>query len=460
MIAIQDVTVIKSGVKLFENFNLEIKANDHYVIGGPNGGGKTILLELIAGLIHPAKGEIKYDFIHGKSWEDYYWQRKRKIKFIHTHALQTLVPHSNELYYQQRYYADDKENTLRVKDILAQGLEKKLEFDLTKNLHIQSLYNVEITRLSNGQLKKVLLLKSLLDELPSMILLDYPFEGLDHSSREDLCHFIDWIATTYAIQILLVDQHHNLPTVIKKRLVIDNFNIRQEEQVQTISIPTESKKISQTKLVHREPIVEIKNLKIQYGEKVILNDFNWTIFPGERWALTGKNGAGKTTLLSMIFADHPLAYSQHVSLFGKRRGSGESIWDIKKRIIYVGPELISYMNQKRIMLTAKQYINSLNKKTDENKLTNLVQYFHADGFIEKAVQTLSSGQLQLMFIISSLLSDKELLLLDEPFQFLDGVQKERVSSYLQRQLNTDTTLILITHYEEEISNWTNLRKTI
>ncbi|MEJ0028864.1 MAG: ATP-binding cassette domain-containing protein [Bacteroidota bacterium] len=82
----------------------------------------------------------------------------------------------------------------------------------------------------------------------------------------------------------------------------------------------------------KEVVVEIRDLKIQYGDTVILKDFNWTVDRGDRWALVGANGSGKTTLFSVIFADHPLAYSQQVYLFGKRRGTGESIWDVKSRI--------------------------------------------------------------------------------------------------------------------------------
>jgi len=162
-------------------------------------------------------------------------------------------------------------------------------------------------------------------------------------------------------------------------------------------------------------------------------------------------------LFSLIFADHPMAYSEKVFLFGKRRGSGESIWDIKNRITYLGPELISYLNPQYIFGTARVRIMSQNKKVNKGELEKLVVYFKAESFIDQPVKSLSSGQLQLMLMIESFLSDKELLLLDEPFQFLDPANKERVSTYIQSHLNQDTTLILITHYEEDIAQWTEKR---
>jgi molybdate transport system ATP-binding protein len=197
----------------------------------------------------------------------------------------------------------------------------------------------------------------------------------------------------------------------------------------------------------------MKNLKIQYGDKVIISDFNWTVGKGERWALVGENGSGKTTLFSLIYADHPMAYSEEVYLFGKRRGTGESIWDIKARINYMGPELINYMYPKGISFSAREYIQDT-YDIDEGVLQDLIAFFHAETFIDKPVKTLSSGQLQLMQLINCFLDEKELLLLDEPFQFLAPEIKALVQQYIESHLPSWKTLILITHYDEDIVKWT------
>lgn len=190
-------------------------------------------------------------------------------------------------------------------------------------------------------------------------------------------------------------------------------------------------------------VVEIKDLKIQYGDTVILENFNWTVNRGDRWALVGSNGSGKTTLFSIIFADHPLAYSQQVYLFGKRRGTGESIWDIKRRINYLGPELINYLDAELTL-----------KNRSSEKFSELVKFFGAEKIIERPIRELSSGQLQLASLMNCFMTDKELLLLDEPFQFLAPNVRDRVAEYLQQYLSDDTTLILITHYDEDLRKWT------
>jgi molybdate transport system ATP-binding protein len=147
-------------------------------------------------------------------------------------------------------------------------------------------------------------------------------------------------------------------------------------------------------------------------------------------------------------------------LFGRRRGSGESILEIKNRIAYVGPELVSYLAPKSIGLSARDYIKSINNKLNAGKLDTLIDHFGAQTFIDKPVRTLSSGELQLMLIINCFLTEKELLLLDEPFQFLDSRQKQNLSRYLQIHLHSDTTLILITHYADDLAEWTNFTKTM
>jgi molybdate transport system ATP-binding protein len=461
MIEIKNAVVIKGGNKLFDHLSWMVRDGEHWVISGPNGSGKTTLLEIISGGVHLPHGDLTFSFINGDTWDERYAQRKRKIHYIPAHAMHTLLSEIQGLYYQQRYYEIGDERIPLVKEVLGTSAVKINSLPLPESLSIDHLLHLEVTRLSNGQLKKVLLLKALVTEIPKLLLLDYPFEGLDFDSREDLCRLIDFLASTYGVQIIIADHHHHLPRVINRKLTLSNFNIEADE----VYSPAQSALIAPTSgptgnSRARVPVVEIKDLRIKYQDHVVLKDFNWTVHQGERWALTGRNGSGKTTLFSMIFADHPLAYTQQIWLFGRRRGSGESIWEIKNRIAYVGPELVSYLAPKSIGLSARDYIKSINNKLNAGILDTLIDHFGAQTFIDKPVRTLSSGELQLMLIINCFLTEKELLLLDEPFQFLDSRQKQNLSRYLQIHLHSDTTLILITHYADDLAEWTNFTKTM
>ena len=148
-----------------------------------------------------------------------------------------------------------------------------------------------------------------------------------------------------------------------------------------------------------------------------------------------------------------MAYSQKVFLFGRRRGTGESIWDIKKRISYLGPEQIHFLNPQGIMSTAREYINMQRHKS-VGRLDRLIGSFNARKYIDTPVRMLSSGQLQMVLLINMFLDTRELLLLDEPFQFLDPDNHDRVADYLNQHLDKTTTMVMITHDEKDVRRWT------
>ena len=461
MIAIKNIDVIKSGTRLFRNFSWSVSSNENWVISGRNGSGKTVLLEALAGILHFPQGEIHYDFIAGDTWEARYEEKRRLITYVPAHALHTFLKSHHDLYYQQRYYdlGDDDVPTGRV--LLGDHAENLKRFDIPESLSIERLLDIKLTRLSNGQLKKFLLLKSFLKGMPKLLLLDCPFEGLDHESREDFCQFIDFISTRHGVQVILVDHHHHLPACINRKLTLCNFQIKKSEEffIEDRGNNAETFLPREQRISHKE-IIDIRNLTLRYGDRTLFENFNLHVKKGQRLALVGRNGTGKTTLFSLIFADHPQAYAQEIYLFGKRRGSGESIWDIKRRINYLGPEQVSYLNPQSVLATAHEYVTSGNNEPDNETLQTLVEFFDASEMMTKPVRILSSGELQLLMIMTSFLSDRELLLLDEPFQFLDDIQKERLTQYLLRHLKPETTLILITHYEHDIRQWTDLKVQI
>jgi molybdate transport system ATP-binding protein len=454
MITFHNATLLKKGKQVFQQLNLVIEDNTHYVIRGSNGSGKTNLLEALAGQLSAIEGKITYSFIDDHlSWDERFHLRRQYIHYIPTHALQAVMASHPDYFYQQRYYTIGDVNLPTVRDFLG----KNTPFDQTtfpKSFNVEKLLSLEITRLSNGQLKKVLIIRELLRGIPKMLLLDYPLDGLDADSRTDLCDFIDTLAKDFDVQILLSDNGHQLPTVITQQIIVDKFGITKTKLL--IANEREHKSMSTpgATQVSSDVVVEMKDVQIKYGSHVVVERLNWCIHAGERWALTGRNGSGKTTIFSLIFADHPMAYSQQVSLFGKRRGSGESIWDIKNRINYLGPEQLHYFNTTSINKTGRQY---LLEQHEGEKVLLVLNFFAANSFIDEDIRTYSSGQMQLLLIMSSFLSKKPLLLLDEPFQFLDSETKERVNLFLERQLEAETTLILITHDERDVAQWAHLR---
>ena len=343
-----------------------------------------------------------------------------------------------------------------VRTYLGQRIQNLDQLQLPDSFQLHHLLDLDLTRLSNGQVKKIIILKQLLDTIPNILLLDYPFEGLDAQSRIELSEFLDHLATVHNIRLIVADHEHpQLPLAITKRVLIDETGIQITDRVRSHSRAYTKHESREPVKKETTPVVDMRDVTIRYGDKVIIEKLNWKILQGERWALTGRNGSGKTTLFSMIYADHPMAYSEEVFLFGKRRGSGESIWDIKKRITYLGPEQLHFLDYATEQLSVREYLE--NVKTPREKLDQLIAQFQIGSLLPKRLRQLSNGELQLVLLLALFLAPKELLLLDEPFQFLDPEQKETVTNYLHSFLEESTTLVLITHYEDDMNEWTQMR---
>ena len=462
MIELQAVSVLKSGKKLFEEFSFRVEKGEHWVIQGDNGSGKTTLLQLLGGALPPFSGRVHHRFLEGDDWDTRYRERKEKIHFIPTHWLQLFLSGFDGLFYQERYYSVEEIDLPKVRDIFGENIHRLPSLKIFKSFDIDGMLDLHVTRLSNGQLKKVIILRQLTQNIPLFLLLDYPFDGLDAESRRDLSDFLDELVRQLGIQLIIVDHGPSLPKAINRRLTLKAFTIENIEEISEVPPAMPPRYVPEKTVPHSKskiPVVEMVDLTISYGGKTIISKLNWQINKGERWALTGRNGSGKTTLFSLIYADHPMAYSQKVFLFGRRRGTGESIWDIKNRINYFGPEQVHFLDPKAMQFTGTQYV-LMQPHTNTHRFRSLVEFFDAHSWVDKPVRHLSSGQLQLLLLIKFFLDDKELLLLDEPFQFLDPHHHASVTEYLNQYLNPETTLVLITHNESDVERWTNLRKRI
>jgi molybdate transport system ATP-binding protein len=200
-------------------------------------------------------------------------------------------------------------------------------------------------------------------------------------------------------------------------------------------------------------LLELRKVRVSYDGMPILNGITWEVRQGEHWALLGPNGAGKTTLLSLILADNPQAYANHVVLFGKRRGSGETIWDIKRRVGWVSPELHQHYPRRFSCLdvVCSGYFDSVGlfrwvtpeqRRSAETLLRDLGMAEHA----ESPFGSISQGEQRMTLLGRALVKRPPLLVLDEPCQGLDEGHRRRfidtVDTLGQRG---ESTIVYVTH---------------
>jgi molybdate transport system ATP-binding protein len=202
----------------------------------------------------------------------------------------------------------------------------------------------------------------------------------------------------------------------------------------------------------------MRNVSVHYGSHIILRNLNWTVRAGESWALLGPNGSGKTTLLSLILGDHPQAYTNEIFVFGKRRGPGESIWQHKKRIGWVSPELQTHFDDSGSVLDVVlsgfyETIGLFEAPSTRQQAAARawLRDFELQEFAGQPLFSLSSGLQRMVLLARALVKQPALLILDEPCQGLDLAHRDliigRVDALIRARL---VTAIFVTHRPEEV----------
>ncbi|MDR2467128.1 MAG: ATP-binding cassette domain-containing protein, partial [Prevotellaceae bacterium] len=201
--------------------------------------------------------------------------------------------------------------------------------------------------------------------------------------------------------------------------------------------------------------VRLNGVTVAYGKKKVVENISWTVGRGDKWALTGPNGSGKTMLLSLIFADNPQAYANDIILFDRRRGTGESIWDIKDMIGFASPETQLFFRKgktcKEVALSGlyenpyrpAQATDGVLRFIDES-----LDYFSMSHLGGQPFENLSTARRNIVLLIRALAKNPPMLVLDEPFQGFDLATVEAARRLLDACC-IDRTLIFVSHRPEE-----------
>ncbi len=371
-----------------------------------------------------------------------------------------------QYYLQQRWnHHDISDDTPLVGQLLERSFLLSGPDTLQRRQYQQHLYDMMglkpllgqyIIALSSGELRKFQLAKTLMAQ-PTTLILDEPYIGLDTEARALLTSLLDSLLSLspQLCLYLVLSRPGDVPPFVTH---IQNVK-GQVWPVPEGTLPTQATTADSSKsLTTDTPVAEMRHVTIAYGERTILSDLSWTIHQGECWALTGSNGSGKSTLLSLICGDNPMAYAHDIRLFGRQRGSGESIWDIKRRIGYVSPELArSYQRP----LPALHVVASGLKDTvglyvhpTEAECRQCMDWMHTfgvDDLAHRPFTQLSGGEQRLLLVCRAFVKNPQLLILDEPLHGLDEPRRQLVRTVIERYCRLpDKTLIMVTHYPEEL----------
>ena len=464
LITMKKITLRKGETILLPDTCWEISLGQNWAILGENGSGKSILARAV-------KGDVPY--VRGKMIRHRPEAACERIGYL-SFELQEEILRREEMHEEARLFSGGKQEAITAAHTLGLDLTDLAALDQLDDVTgVRPLLNRGIRALSNGEIRKVLITRALLRS-PTLLILDDPFAGLDVASRKALAHTISALIAK-GTQVLLVTQRlEEIIDGISHVLIIRDGRVaragRREKVLTTeamqsfahstvfLPLPRPIPAVASTRESTCAVLVEMKNIRVAYGDLVVLNHLNWSVHCGEKWAIVGPNGSGKSTLLSLITGDNLQVYANDVILFGQQRGTGESIWDIRQRIGLVSPEL---QLQYRQPVTVREAVLSglfdsigLYKRpsADQTVLANAwLACIGMDQKADRAFNQLSYGEKRLVLVARAMIKLPELLILDEPCQGLDRKNREMVLALIEsigRQ--TDTGIIYVTHHEMEI----------
>ncbi|MBQ4393112.1 MAG: ATP-binding cassette domain-containing protein [Prevotella sp.] len=359
------------------------------------------------------------------------------------------------------------------RSFLLSGPDTSERRSLQQQLYVQfglmDLLDKYVILLSSGELRKFQLVKTLMAR-PQTLILDNPFIGLDAETRQQLRALLYRLIQSQQLTIyLVVSRCDDIPDYV------DDIVWLTPESVMRAEAPRLGDADRQL-LLHLpaapdcrgSEVVQMTDVSIRYGSRTILSHLDWTVREGERWALSGQNGSGKSTLLSLISADNPQAYACNICLFGKQRGSGETIWQIKRRIGYVSPEMHRAYHHnlpvEQIVASGLKDTVGLFMRTNEAERETChwwMRLFGLGGMEQRPFLSLSSGEQRLALLARAFVKDPALLILDEPLHGLDSYNRQRVKDIIDTFCQRPgKTLIMVTHYDEEFPECIDHRKTL
>ena len=464
LIRLDAVTAARpGGAAAFRDLSWALRDGETWAVVGPVGAGKTTFAELLLGRLPVRSGRISWPLVE-RAGAAVPADVIRLVAFREESRLFRPAGH----YYQERFNFSDPLDEVTVDTFLRSGAaaDDGEVRRVADRLGVGALLGASFITLSNGQARRARIARALLAG-PELLVLDDPFLGLDAAGRADVARLLGEVVAG-GTRVLLVCRPAEVPGWVTHVLELGGnpsqypFSRDAERSAGAMRLddvadrPLSPPALRSASRLNSSSVIELHDVTVRYGDRTVLDCVSWAVHRGERWALLGPNGSGKTTLLSLVCGDHPQAYANDVRVFGRRRGTGESIWDVKRRVGLVSPELHTYFSEP---LTASRaaatgFFDAMTARPttpdQDAAVRRLFAEFGLTDVMDRSFARLSTGQQRLVLLVRAVVKDPELLVLDEPFQGLDAAAVGHAKGWLDARLRADQTLIVVTHQPDEL----------
>lgn len=439
-----------------EPINLKLFRGENWLVYGLNGSGKSILAKTLMKSYQSLCGTITHN-LPGNDWN------RITSNMAHLSFNSQYGGSDEGMCYQMRWNQGLLDDSLpKVKDVLSLS---KLP-GCFSHLKLENLMERYIISLSSGEFRRFQIAQMLCTGA-RIIIIENPYIGLDEQNRAIVAELLQELVKISGVQLILLESRlpENL-SLFSHIVLIEDGRVAKYPlkeglaAIKTAAVKTAAKDYSTAHSVTAEcgkELLKLQNVSIRYGNRTILKDLSWSLKAGEKWALTGRNGSGKSTLLSLICADNPQAYSCNITLFGRKRGTGESIWDIKRNIGYLSPEMYkSYRKPLPVEnIVASGLFDTIGlyvepKEEHLQRVERWMELFNLSRFRGTNYMHLSDGWQRMVLLARAFVKNPPLLILDEPFHGLDNKNRTLAAEIIESWCRQpEKSLIMVSHYKQD-----------
>ncbi len=513
LIEIQNCKIIEGNKTIIKSISWTLDKGQSYLIIGPNGGGKASFIQALQNKkseFIPNEVSSK-DIAEGAKPSIYYNIFKDDVAVVSLEEAARLIEEERERDESEILNKEDAGRTGRAyiaevmggsdrKNAPLPDIAYKLEtLPEVKLCGVENILDRGLRYMSTGEIRRTLLCRALLSG-KKLLLLSDPFAGLDAQSRSILLNFFDTIVgkhnalhsdkqSAYPNIILCMERFTEIPDSINSVLELKDNAIsfdgdrkeyesllqernaqkdatRQAERAAFLAeldrIKAESKSITDD--INSTPVPEnlisFNNVNVGWQDHHVLRNLTWQVSKGVHWLVRGPNGSGKTTIMELITGDNMQVFREDIKLFGNRRGSGETIWDIKRQLgivsyrLHVEYRMVGGTTLEDVIVSGYKDSIGLYEEAGDFERATARAWLKLGGFGGREQQTfgeLSYGEQRAILILRSAVKNPRVLILDEPCHGLDDDYRSRILDLLEKIAETGTTTLLhVTHDPTEV----------